>query len=68
MSLQAVLTLGGSLIGISGTLLVGISAYNSLLSNQHPDPPPPGSLLTNTLQEKIQLPPGPVTEDPNAPK
>lgn len=30
MSLQAVLTLGGTLVGIAGTLLVGVQAYRSL--------------------------------------
>jgi hypothetical protein len=39
MSLQAVLTTGGTLLGIAGTLLVGVTAYKQLTSSDLP----PGS-------------------------
>jgi len=53
MSLQAVLTLGGSLIGIAGTLLVGVQAYKSLTTNDLP----PGSTLNTAQQTEIKTPP-----------
>lgn len=52
MSLQAVLTTGGTLLGIAGTLLVGVQAYKSLSGH---DDLPPGSVHTTT--EKILTPP-----------
>jgi len=53
MSLQAVLTLAGSLIGIAGTLLVGVQAYKSLTTNDLP----PGSVLNTNQQTEIKTPP-----------
>lgn len=51
MSLQAVLTLGGGLTGIAGTLLVGVSAYKSLSSGELP----PGSSLKQSSE--VNVPP-----------
>lgn len=59
MSLQAVLTLGGSLIGIAGTLLVGVQAYKSLTSGDLP----PGSTARET--SFVQTPPIPPTGSVN---
>lgn len=41
MSLQAVLTTGGTLLGIAGTLLVGVSAYRKLTGTPQNDDAPP---------------------------
>jgi hypothetical protein len=54
MSLQAVLTTVGTLLGIAGTLLVGSAAYKSLLSKD-PEDLPPGSISSTT--DTIQTPP-----------
>lgn len=53
MSLQAVLTTGGTLLGIAGTLLVGVQAYKSLVG----DDLPPGSIARETTASTIQTPP-----------
>ena len=57
MSLQAVLTTGGTLLGIAGTLLVGVQAYKSLTA----DDLPPGSFMSSATTQKIQTPPDPST-------
>lgn len=38
MSLQAVLTTGGTLLGIAGTLLVGVAAYRQLTGKAPEEP------------------------------
>ena len=48
MSLQAVLTLGGTLMGIAGTLLVGVAAYKQITTG---DLPPGSSLKTSEASE-----------------
>lgn len=61
MSLQAVLTLGGSLIGIAGTLLVGVQAYKALTTNDLP----PGSSVNTSQQSEVRIPLiDPVVETP----
>jgi hypothetical protein len=58
MSLQAVLTLGGTLLGIAGTLLVGVQAYRSLTADL-----PPGSRATeNSMIETPPIAPVPPEE------
>jgi len=52
MSLQSVLTLGGTFTGIAGTLLVGAAAYKSLSSGDLP----PGSSLKALEQSEINVP------------
>lgn len=59
MSLTAVLSLGSGLMGIAGTLLVGIQAYKQLTTGDLP----PGSNVKSTEQSEIQLPPAPKKED-----
>lgn len=59
MSLQAVLTLGGTLMGIAGTLLVGVAAYKQLTASDLP----PGSLLKTSQASEVQTP----AADPNNP-
>ena len=54
MSLQAVLTTGGTLLGIAGTLLVGISAYRQLSGASDL---PPGSQVDATESSRISVPP-----------
>lgn len=51
MSLQSVLTLGGTLTGIAGTLLVGVSAYKQLSAGDLP----PGSSVKSAEQQEIQI-------------
>lgn len=62
MSLQSVLTLGGTLTGIAGTLLVGVQAYKSLTAGDLP----PGSSLKTSEQSEVKIPVSP--EDPTSPK
>ena len=57
MSLQAVLTTGGTLLGIAGTLLVGVQAYKSLTAGTDANELPPGSSVTQ--QSTVQVPPNP---------
>lgn len=54
MSLTAVLSLGPGLMGIAGTLLVGVQAYKSLMGI------PPGSSVKSAEQSEIRVPP--ITE------
>ena len=53
MSLQAVLTTGGTLLGIAGTLLVGVQAYKSITTDEMP----PGTSLKSSEVSEIQVPP-----------
>ena len=53
MSLTAVLSLGSGLMGIAGTLLVGVAAYKQLTAGDLP----PGSSISSASTEKIQTPP-----------
>lgn len=62
MSLQSVLTLGGTLTGIAGTLLVGVQAYKSLTSGDLP----PGSTASESSVSTIKTPP--LVEEPPTPK
>jgi hypothetical protein len=55
MSLQAVLTTGGTLLGIAGTLLVGVQAYKSLTAGDLP----PGSSLSSASSQRIETPSDP---------
>lgn len=54
MSLQSVLTLGGTLTGIAGTLLVGVQAFRQL-SGDDPSKLPPGSVVQES--STVQTPP-----------
>ena len=54
MSLQAVLTTGGTLLGIAGTLLVGVQAYKSITSEA--SDLPPGTSAHVTQQSDISVP------------
>ena len=54
MSLQAVLTTGGTLLGIAGTLLVGVQAYRSLTEGQDL---PPGSISHTSQSVDLKIPP-----------
>lgn len=58
MSLQAVLTTGGTLLGIAGTLLVGVQAYRSLTGS---DDLPPGSKQSVTMATETNVPLTPPT-------
>lgn len=49
MSLTAVLSLGSGLMGIAGTLLVGVAAYKQLTAGDLP----PGSSLKSSLQSEV---------------
>jgi hypothetical protein len=51
MSLQSVLTLGGTLMGVAGTLLVGIQNYKQLSAGDVP----PGSSLKSSTSETTEL-------------
>lgn len=55
MSLQSVLTLGGTLTGIAGTLLVGVQAYKSLTTGDLP----PGSSVRTSQESEVKVPPTP---------
>lgn len=57
MSLQAVLTTGGTLLGIAGTLLVGVQAYKSLVGGTDPKELPPGSVINQAQQSEVKVPP-----------
>lgn len=61
MSLQAVLTTGGTLLGIAGTLLVGVQAYKSLTGTDTPSDLPPGSTVSASTQSSVQIPPTTTT-------
>ena len=64
MSLQAVLTTGGTLLGIAGTLLVGVTAYRQLTGASDL---PPGSQAKVTESSEVNVPPitaAPVVEPP----
>lgn len=54
MSLQAVLTTGGTLLGIAGTLLVGVTAYRQLTGASDL---PPGSQVATSETSRISVPP-----------
>lgn len=56
MSLTAVLSLGSGLMGIAGTLLVGLTAYKSLTSGDLP----PGSNVKSTESNEVTIPPTPA--------
>lgn len=60
MSLQSVLTLGGTLMGIAGTLLVGVQAYKQLTAT---DVPPGSSLKTSSSEvSELKTPQSTITE------
>lgn len=63
MSLQAVLTTGGTLLGIAGTLLVGVTAYKQLAGGSDL---PPGTQSKMSETSEITVPPTPV--EPAQPK
>lgn len=63
MSLQAVLTLGGTLLGIAGTLLVGTTAYKAITGADLP----PGTKAKLTESSEVSLNPT-VPADPAQPK
>jgi hypothetical protein len=52
MSLTAVLSLGSGLMGVAGTLLVGIQTYKTLTSTDLP----PGSSVHSSQQQQIDVP------------
>ena len=56
MSLQAVLTLGGTLMGIAGTLLVGVAAYQRITAGDLP----PGSSLKTSEASEVRTPSDPL--------
>lgn len=56
MSLQAVLTTGGTLLGIAGTLLVGVTAYRQLTGASDL---PPGTQAKLTESSDISVPSNP---------
>lgn len=62
MSLQAVLTTGGTLLGIAGTLLVGVTAYKQLTGASDL---PPGSQAKLTESSEVNVPGVPII--PTAP-
>ena len=69
MSLQAVLTTGGTLLGIAGTLLVGVQAYKSIVGGTDPAELPPGSQVTQAQQTSVSVPPvTTTTPSPEPPK
>lgn len=57
MSLQAVLTTGGTLLGIAGTLLVGVTAYKQLTGASDL---PPGSQAKMTESSEVSVSPNPT--------
>ncbi len=61
MSLQSVLTTGGTLLGIAGTLLVGVQAYRALTGAS--DLPPGSKQVTQTPPVVTT-----VTVDPQTPE
>lgn len=68
MSLQAVLTTGGTLLGIAGTLLVGVQAYKSIVGGTESTDLPPGSQVTQARQTQITVPPTTITTPSEPPK
>lgn len=60
MSLQSVLTLGGTLTGIAGTLLVGVNAYKQIATGDLP----PGSSVNTSEQSSIKVPPATPSATP----
>jgi hypothetical protein len=61
MSLQAVLTTGGTLLGIAGTLLVGVTAYKQLTGASDL---PPGTQAEMTESSKVSVPQNPPPPNP----
>lgn len=61
MSLQAVLTTGGTLLGIAGTLLVGVTAYRQLTGASDL---PPGSQAKVTESSEVNVPSNPSQVPP----
>ena len=57
MSLQAVLTTCGTLLGIAGTLLVGDKAYRQITGAADL---PPGSQTKVTESSEVNVPPNPM--------
>lgn len=57
MSLQAVLTTGGTLLGIAGTLLVGVTAFKQLTGASDL---PPGSRAEMTESSTVSVPLTPI--------
>jgi hypothetical protein len=53
MSLTAVLSLGSGLMGVAGTLLVGLPAYKSLTTGDLP----PGSTVKSSEVNEVNTPP-----------
>lgn len=53
MSLTAVLSLGSGLMGIAGTLLVGLQNYKALTTGDLP----PGSTIKSTSSDEVNTPP-----------
>lgn len=51
MSLTAVLSLGSGMMGIAGTLLVGVAAYKSLVAGDLPS----GSSVKSSEQQEIKI-------------
>ena len=64
MSLQAVLTTGGTLLGIAGTLLVGVTAYRRLTGAEDL---PPGSHSESSEISTVTIPPAPIPTPPAGP-
>lgn len=62
MSLQAVLTTGGTLLGIAGTLLVGIQAYQKIMGSADL---PPGSQVDASESSRISVPAATPAAAPN---
>lgn len=50
MSLQAVLTTGGTLLGIAGTLLVGVQAFRQLTGGDLPPGTDPSKQITQSVE------------------
>jgi hypothetical protein len=67
MSLQAVLTTGGTLLGIAGTLLVGVETYKRLAGGAAADLPP-GSHVEESSSSTIVTPPPQQPAGPAQPK
>jgi hypothetical protein len=61
MSLQSVLTTAGTLLGIAGTLLVGVAAYRQITGASDL---PPGSHAEVTESSTVSVSPTPVNPTP----
>lgn len=57
MSLQAVLTTGGTLLGIAGTLLVGVTAYKQVVGGASDLPPGSRAEMTESSTLTVAPPP-----------